>query len=334
MAEISQTLSDDYDPLIQVLGSIGKPGVIIGERGQCRFCGETAPKAFKSVAHALPEAFGNKWVISLDECDACNSRFGSFDDALVKCMGAVLTVGGTRGKDNKVRQTGRTGGPATIRHQLVDGKRSISMRVNGTPLEEHVGINLGTGEFAFRVPAGTERYIPVRAYKALTKMAVALLPPTELPQFSKIIEWLGSPDHELLPHMIAGLSFASVGNAPPLLSAALLKRKSDRSDVPYMLFVTSMGSVCLQIVLKSDERDGPWPSALRTRPNIKWTNVIGTPENKSLSIAYGWPTHLDWGRFDLQLPAIEAIITTVHPRRGQARMEPVIRTSAIAPAAP
>ncbi len=216
----------DYAIVAMVQGSLGQPGVTLGTKGSCRFCGETDPRAFRNVAHTLPEAFGNKWVTSLDECDACNARFGAYDDALVKSMGAILTVGGTQGKGNKVRQTGRTDGPASIRHRIVDVQRSISMRANGTPFGDHLGVNFKTGEFVFRISGGTERFVPAKAYKALVKMAVALLPDDELPNFTKIIAWLGSPDDDLLPHMVVGISFSIIGNSPPLLAAALLRRAS------------------------------------------------------------------------------------------------------------
>lgn len=98
---------EGYRILTMVQGSIGLPPVPIGVPGRCRFCGATDARVFRHEAHTLPEAFGNKWVTSLDECDRCNARFGAFDDALVKSMGAVLTVGGVKGKHNKVRQTGR-----------------------------------------------------------------------------------------------------------------------------------------------------------------------------------------------------------------------------------
>ena len=250
----------DYAIVAMVQGSLGEPGIMLGTKGRCRFCGQTDPRANRNVAHTLPEAFGNKLVTSLDECDACNTRFGAFDDALVKSMGAILTVGGTRGKGNKVRQTGRSDGPASIRHRTIDGQRSISMRANGTPVSEHFGVNLKTGELVFRIPGGTERFVPAKAYKVLIKMAVAMLPGDELANFTKITAWLGSADDDLLPHMIVGISFSIIGNSPPLLAAALLRRTSENRDTPYMLFVTTMGSVCLQIVLKADELDGEWPS--------------------------------------------------------------------------
>ncbi len=320
----------DYAMVAMVQGSLGEPGVTLGTKGRCRFCGETDPRAFRNVAHTLPEAFGNKWVTSLDECDACSARFGAFDDALVKSTGAILTVGGTQGKGNKVRQTGRTDGPALIRHRIVDGQRSISMSANGTPFSDHVAMNLTTGELVFRIPGGTERFIPSKAYKALVKMAAALLPEDELPNFTRIIAWLGSADDALLPHMIVGISFASIGNSPPLLAAALLRRTSENRDTPYMLFVTTMGSVCLQIVLKSDTLDGDWPSRLRTRPNIRWTNTLAPPGEEPLALAYDDPVHLDWGRAELEPPIIEAIVTAVRPQTGQARMSAVLRKRALA----
>lgn len=321
----------DYAMIAMVQGSLGEPGVTLGAKGRCRFCGELDPRAFRNVAHTLPEAFGNKWVTSLDECDACNARFGAFDDALVKSMGALLTVGGTQGKGNKVRQTGRTDGPASIRHRIVDGQRSISMRANGTPFAEHFAVNFTTGELVFRIPGGTERFVPAKAYKAMVKMAVALLPEEELANFTKIIAWLGFADDDLLPHMIAGISFAIIGNSPPLLAAALLRRTSENRDTPYMLFVTTMGSVCLQIVLKADALDGEWPSRLRTRPNIRWTNLLAPPGEEPLALVYDDPAHLDWGRAELEAPVIEAIVTAVHPQTAQGRMTAVLRQSALAP---
>ncbi|VWX50503.1 HNH endonuclease [Novosphingobium sp. 9U] len=69
-----------------VQASLGGYEVVLGTSGRCRFCGTADPQAFRNVAHTVPEAFGNKWVTSLDECDACNSRVGSFDDVLAKSL--------------------------------------------------------------------------------------------------------------------------------------------------------------------------------------------------------------------------------------------------------
>lgn len=160
---------------------------------------------------------------------------------------------------------------------------------------------------------------------------MALLPDDELPNFTKIIAWLDLPDDGLLPHMVVGISFSILGNSPPLLAVALLRRAFASRDTPYMLFVTTMGSVCLQIVLKADALDGTWPSRLRTRPNIRWTNMLAPPGEEPLELAYDAPVHLDWGRAELEPPVIEAIVTAVHPHTAQAHMSAVIRQSALAP---
>ncbi|WP_245235586.1 hypothetical protein [Mesorhizobium erdmanii] len=153
----------------------GYASVALGTKGGVVSAAKPSPALSANVAHTLPDGFGNKWVTSLDECDACSASFGTFDDALVKSMGAILTVGGTQGKGNKVRQTGRSDGPASNRHRIIDGKRSISMSTNGTPFADHFGVKPKTGELVFRILGGTERFIPSRAYKPLVKMAEALL---------------------------------------------------------------------------------------------------------------------------------------------------------------
>jgi hypothetical protein len=100
-------LGGRYSLLAQVKGSISGGTVYLGAKGRCRYCGETNPASFRMTAHAFPEALGNKWVISRDECDACNQVFSKYDDAIAKAVSSFLTLGGVKGKSNKVRQTGR-----------------------------------------------------------------------------------------------------------------------------------------------------------------------------------------------------------------------------------
>jgi hypothetical protein len=321
---------EGYAIAAMVQASLGGAEVMLGTSGRCRFCGTTDPQAFRNIAHTLPEAFGNKWVTSLDECDACNARFGSFDDALAKSLGAVLTLGGTQGKGNKVRQTGRTAGPASIHHSTVEGRRSISMRATGTLFSEHVAFDAETGDLILSIPAGAERFMPSRAYKALVKMAIEILPEEDLPHFSKVNAWLKAPDDDLLPNMVVGLSVSNLGNAPPLLSAALLRRLDDRQNLPSAIFVTTMGSVCLQAALWSDADDGPWPPRMRTRPDLRWTSTIGAAGHDDFVLDYGRPTHLDWGRSALELPIFETVGTRFNSRTNHGALFAKIRPSALA----
>lgn len=75
-------LDGRYRLLTEVKGAIGRPRVLLGEKGFCRFCGASDPSVFRKDSHTFPEALGNKWVISRDECDTCNTKiFSRYDDA-------------------------------------------------------------------------------------------------------------------------------------------------------------------------------------------------------------------------------------------------------------
>ncbi len=101
--------SSAYSLIQTVQAAKGEGPIWLGSKGACRYCGKfEGGGRFKKEAHAFPEARGNKWVFSHDECDSCNKVFSRCEDALATMSGPILTLGGTPGKRNKVRQTGAT----------------------------------------------------------------------------------------------------------------------------------------------------------------------------------------------------------------------------------
>jgi hypothetical protein len=317
-----------YELLAHVQASVGSKRVLLGEAGHCRYCGTSDAAKFRKLAHTLPEALGNKWILSRDECDDCNSVFGAYDDALAKSVGGILTVGGTLGKGNRVRQTGRSSGPASIAHGRVDGRRQISMRVVGAPFEQHVSLNAKRRDIVFITPTGSERFVPRYAYQALVKVGLALMPSDELANFTKLAAWLLEPDGNQpdIGPLIVGLSFGSVGNSPQLAAGALMRRTDSSQLLPYMISVVSVGSVCFQIELMEDVQTVSWPVRDRARPNIRWTNVLGPRGRPQIKIDYGEPVHLDWSSSDLEPSPIEAIETQVNISTQEGRMVPLLRS--------
>jgi len=114
----SLVLDQQYEILQQVKSSVGTGKTKLGTKGQCRYCRTTDSSQFRKLAHTFPESLGNKWIISLDECDDCNEKFSIYEDSLTKGVAPFLTLGGFVGKGNKTRQTGRTKGRSVIKVTL------------------------------------------------------------------------------------------------------------------------------------------------------------------------------------------------------------------------
>lgn len=182
--------------LAQVKGSIGGGTVYLGTAGRCRYCSEADPARFRTVAHAFPEALGNKWVISRDECDRCNQIFSKYDDAIARAVSPFLTLGGVRGKSNKVRQTGRSEGDGVIsRRDGADGQGLNMFATNADPAQ-HVSMT-ADGLLRMNMPVAGVPFRPRRAYKAVVKMGIALLPEEELDHYTKLRAWLLDADDKI-----------------------------------------------------------------------------------------------------------------------------------------
>jgi hypothetical protein len=298
----SQSISEvpGYDLIRNIQASVGGPEQILGQRYQCRFCAETKQEFFLNRSHTFPEGLGNKWILSADECDKCNKTFALYDDALCKSVGPILTIGGIKGKENKVRQSGRSKGGHNIRHLTESGQHRISVQL----LDIDDGIQPPTGsaitfgpdqKIAIDTPTPNEKFIPRLAYKALVKMGLALLPLEDLPNFSRLIQWIQSPsDNEDFPFLDVGISVGSLGNAPELLSAVIFRRRDGVKNRPYIIFVLTIGSICWQIDLMPDTLDDAMEIARFGCINIRWKAALAAPDCEPLEIQFSAPRHFDW----------------------------------------
>jgi len=317
-AKSAEVLIDGrYELLREVKGFAGDGLILIGTPGHCRYCGTCDTALFRKIAHTFPEALGNKWVISQDECDGCNTKiFSLYDEELAKAVSPFLTLGGVKGKDNKIRQTGRTGrGSVITQSRGVEG-RSLLFVLNDTDPAGLLGVDPRNGMMQMRTPIAAVPFKPRHAYKALAKMGVALLPDDELPHYTKLIEWLDDPtDDEDFPVLEVGMSFGSIGNAPPLAYGALLKRTNPHDIIPHIVFLFAAGSVCCQIDLMSDHLEDHIPPVPRGSINIRHSVVIGDESSAGMSvrIPYGHQVHLNWSSNAVAPQPIEAMIFDFNP---------------------
>jgi hypothetical protein len=323
---ISGDVMDYYEVIVQHQIAVGQQPVKLGTAGRCRYCGVVDGLKFQQIAHAFPEALGNDWLISLDECDDCNAKFSVCDAALTEAVGSVLTFGGVRRKHGSIRKFGRSNGAVSVMHDRRDGRRHQSVKLKG--LAEALGFEIGCGEefWRIRIPMPDVAFIPARAYKALAKMGFALIPEQELKHFQSERTWLLglSGDEPVRDHHVVA-SFGSIGNAPPLVTGCLLRRRDPTLPLPYMLFVGCIGSICMQLAIKADVLDAHVPPDAVCRVNLRWVNVIGGPAPPVVRISYDHRVVWEWSASASTLQPVEAMLLTFNQRTLEGVLEPVFR---------
>ena len=319
-------LGGRYEVLREVRGSIGNAHVEIGTKGVCRFCDKRDPSKFRNIAHTFPEALGNKWVTSLDECDDCNDAFSLYDDALANAVAPFLTLGGVEGKGGKTRQTGRSKGDRVLERRKADPRSQIFVHATGVDLANVAGIGLD-GKLKFKLPIAGVPFRPRHAYKALSKMGFALLPDTELCNYQRLRSWLlNRDDTEEFPNLEVCMSFDWIGNAPKFAMGTLLRRVSPTDITPHILFIFCAGSVCFQIDLMSDHKEDHLPPVPRGAIKIEYSVTVDGGDGRYLKFDYRNLRHFNWSTHETRPQPIDAMMLDFDPRTCEGQLTPIIRS--------
>ena len=175
--------------------------IFIGEKNNCRYCGETDPKKFGSISHTCPEFTGNKKLFSLDECESCNSIFSKYETELGNHSHFMRTLMGLRGKNNTIsfksnnkKITFKNNGKKLL-CQINNARSNDS--IEGEDFIRKIDVKNNKQEFIFKFK--NKRYIPLYLFKALNKFAFAILPKSELEKggFEIFTEWLRNPERTI-----------------------------------------------------------------------------------------------------------------------------------------
>jgi HNH endonuclease len=211
--------------------------------GHCRFCTRSIPVVpFKKLAHAIPESVGNKNLFSRYECDECNLRFGTgIEDHFGRWSNVQRTLFKVDGKRSAPALMLK-GGHVKACDDFVEFK--VPDNSMATFDEEE-----STAKWRLIRPS----YVPIAVIKAFNKMALSVMPLSELNNFEPVLEWLRNDNHE------TGLARSYSGLLTTFCPAAefsktrcfLMRRSSSDLDKPYMTFVLAFGNFCYQIFLSA-----------------------------------------------------------------------------------
>lgn len=254
MMKRDHDLFDDLLANYQIHANDGSGRVEIGPKNKamriCRYCHKGIPDTkFDEVAHTISEGFGNKGIITNDECDACNGYFGQeVEPALIEYLDFFRVFYGVQGKNGKIHH--KYGG----NYEMVkedDGNLKLDVVVSDEKIASMPAEKLGP------LILKSHRAVAKQdIYRSLVKYALGILQPELMGEFANTIEWLlGNKVIDKLP--LARLEVTAQYKEQP--AVAVMIRTSGETTLPYAVSeIHIMNNRFLIIIPMCDERDVPF----------------------------------------------------------------------------
>ena len=238
---LHETLSYAFGKIIEnyeMIGANGDSPFFSGEPDKklrvCRYCGDSSPKtSFSNTGHTISEGSGNKKIITNDECDKCNKKFGDgIEQTFIDYVSFFRTQFGVKGKEGIADTVGEN-----FRFKrIADRKFVLEYTSDNTENTD------GPPESITLTPY--KKTIPQDIYRALCKYALGLVNNEHLKAFGKTIKWIkGEFDASRLPKVAQAFTFTFFDEHP---SIARYIRKNDLKCFPYA--VCEFHFVCLTFV--------------------------------------------------------------------------------------
>lgn len=218
--------------------------IIIDDRNDtCRFCGKTKKEVkFTNKCHAVPEFLGNKIIITKNECDNCNHKYANLlEDELSKFTLPTRLMTRVYGKNGIPKYKNNNSRMEFLNIFKIKATEEF-LKID----EENKNI-----ELKFKV----QTFTPIKAYKALVRIALNCLPKEYFDKF-KNIEWLEN-DEDL--NGATGLYTTIINEffpiMPPSFNICLFIRKKENIKVPYCQMVLQFNNNFIQVIIPFLEED-------------------------------------------------------------------------------
>lgn len=261
---------------------------------RCRFCRRGhLDVTFEQKAHAVPEMLGNKSIYSMNECDECNALLAEeYENHLGQWSQFARTASQIKGK----------GGNPTFKNPddgvvIASGSKGLKIDLSQITMPPDFWTRPDPQQFTIPTEIVSAPYVPLRAAKALVKIACSVCPTAELAECAPAIDWLmGRNGMSVRPFLLFH------GFTPgPLNEQAgrvvLLRRKSESLE-PYLWCVVQSAGHRYQILVPGCPADR-WLFARQPATFTAWHYRF--PE-----FGPGWSFgETEFGRLDWSSPKAE-----------------------------
>ena len=218
--------------------------ILLGDKSEtrkCRFCGKSTPDvSFESDAHAVSHFIGNRVLKTLYECDSCNKQlFAKMEeqfDAYMRFYHVFCHVSRNGNTVNSYKCNSKS-------------KASISVSEEWTDINCCVGedlsimVNRQNKTITF---SGVRSYIPLAVFKAIVKMALSIVPESDIDNFEDTLRWLMTSSIQLSHLKLSIRLYEGLNDFNG--ECMIYKRKDNCKDnVPRYLFGLKYNNLFIQI---------------------------------------------------------------------------------------
>lgn len=208
---------------------------------ECRFCGGTlaSGSSFTKVAHAVPEALGNKTLILGDECDICNKYFGdNIEPHLIGTFDIYRAFLGVRGK-NGLPHLKYPSAEITHRDEI---PVVIAKKIEFT--DTSIFVELGE----------SRKLTPAKLYRALCKITLSVLNEQDLDGLEDTVAWVRNDQPSVVLPKVAKNVFPSSSDDSKF-SVTVFIRKNDDHNLPHIVTEFRFGCVIYVYILPFSRLD-------------------------------------------------------------------------------
>lgn len=242
--DVWKEIHNNYDMTRYDNGYNTVHGIGEAERSKriCRFCGLKMPETtFKNKSHSISEALGNKNIITNDECDVCNGKFGKgIELDLINLLDFFRAYYGIQGKGGKKSFVSSD-------FEISKNDSAVSLKV----LDENVVLE---DKNNIRIQLKHPQKINLQnVYRALIKYALSVLDSSCLRNFQETIKWVKSKcSCNELP-WVTILVTNQKSDSFPIINVFV--RKSDTKELPYSFMTLEIDGLEIIALLPLSSKD-------------------------------------------------------------------------------